>query len=143
MGSPLAFLGCRCLNSVCTWRAWLLRGRYLTCYTLRNCLCLGVQDLRQVHRLREHNVVLIELYTSCTSSLVIGLSVNFEADPFPIQDHISGVITNPKLANFLAFDISRLVHGQVTTVIRFLVVLALFAIEMGNAMRCHSAIDLA
>ena len=111
-------------------------------------LGLGIQNLRQIHRLGEHDVVLVELNTSCTACFV-RFAVHLDAYALAIKHHICGVVAHPNLAgNLLALDIPRLVHRQVRAVVGscggLLVILGgVLVVEMGDAVvGCHTTIHL-
>jgi len=101
-----------------------------------NLLGLLRQELRQVHRLREHDVILVQLdpmrhilltlfwLVSNIACLVGGFTIDFQAELLLDHGHVGCVVSDTHLADFFALDniVPRLVLGRVVVVIIVVVV---------------------
>ena len=105
----------------CTLADRLVRSCLAASATL---LRLLLEELRQVHGLRKDDVVLVELNAARAARLVRLLPLHLEAQFFGGENHFSGILAEPHLVAYLfAFEVSRLVYGQVRTVVGVLLVL--------------------
>ena len=80
---------------------------------LADLFSLSCEKLRKIHRLRENDIVLVELNAAASLSLVSLVSVNLEAQFLLSEDHVGGVVSHAHLTNLLALNVARVVHSHI------------------------------